>query len=292
MKMVKQQLLGIEVDQETYDKYAHKLYEIPEFGELRLGAIELYAVNHEIAERYPETAAACKDVVEKIRSAITGEAPHDPKHAGFSGYIDSLNAIYKKAAASRVVLRYQMDKAEETWKKARSIDSERDLARAKADYLDAQEDYKNKVSALYESTQKEIDALREQLAKELKDFYAPSGDRIDESTQKLLSSGVGLRESELAELFEKNLNNVTMLRLLGDYCKSHKVDFPRARVLFSLALSDGKNELDIFNRIAKVLLLAVGQNETSAKVWSPENGHFDKWVTEAKNELENFHVKP
>ena len=290
--MEKKLLLGREVDPETYDQYTQKLYAIPELGDLTLRTVELYAESHEIKEKFPDAAAACKGVVEQIRSAITGEAPHDPKHAGFSGYIDALNAIYKKAAASRGVLRYQMDKAEGTWEKAKSIDSERDLARAKADYLDAQEDYKNKVSALYESTQKEIDALREQLAKELKDFYAPSGDRIDESTQKLLSSGVGLRESELAELFEKNLDNVTMLRLLGDYCKNHKVDFPRARVLFSLALSDGKNELDIFNRIAKVLLLAVGQNETSAKVWSPENGHFDKWVTEAKNELENFHVKP
>lgn len=290
--MVKQLLLGLEVEPRIYDEYTQKLYEIPELGELTLRTVELYAESHEIKEKYPEASAACKDVVEKIRSAITGEAPHDPKHAGFSGYVDSLSAIYKKATASRGVLRYQMDKAEETWKKAKSIDSERDLARAKADYLDAQEDYKNKVSALYESTEKEVDELREQLAKDLKDFYTPSGDRIDESTQKLLSSGVGLRESELAELFEKNLNNVTMLRLLGDYCKSHKVDFPRARVLFSLALSDGKNELDIFNRIAKVLLLAVGQNETSAKVWSPENGHFDKWSAEAKNELENFHVKP
>ena len=290
--MVKQLLLGLEVDRETFDQYTQKLYEIPELGELTLRTVKLYAESHEIKEKYPDAAAACKDVVEKIRSAITGEAPHDPKHAGFSGYIDSLSAIYKKATASRGVLRYQMDKAEETWKKARSIDSERDLARAKADYLTAREVYENKLADLYESTEKKVDELREQLAKDLKGFYAPSGDRIDESTQKLLNSGVGLRQSELAELFEKNLDNVTMLRLLGDYCKNHKVDFPRARVLFSLALSDGKNELDIFNRIAKVLLLAVGQNETSAKVWSPENGHFDKWVTEARNELENFHVKP
>ena len=83
-----------------------------------------------------------------------------------------------------------------------------------------------------------------------------------------------------------------MLRLLGDYCKSHKIDFPRARVLSSLVLSDGRNELDIFNRIAAPLLLAVSHNETSVKVWSPENGHFDKYVTEAKNELERFYVKP
>ena len=290
--MAKQLLLGVEVDPGTYNQYTQKLYAIPELGELTLRTVELYAESHEIKEKYPEASAACKDVLKEIRSAITGEAPHDPKHAGFSEYIDSLGEIYKKAAASRGVLRYQMDKAEETWKKARSIDSERDLARARADYLDALEDYKNKVSALYESTEKEVDELREQLAKDLRDFYAPSGDRIDESTQKLLNSGVGLRESELAGLFEKNLHNVTMLRLLGDYCKNHKVDFPRARVLFSLALSDGKNELDIFNRIAKVLLLAVGQNETSAKVWSPENGHFDKWAAEARNELENFHVKP
>ena len=290
--MVKQLLLGIEVDQEVYDQYTQKLYEIPELGELTLRTVELYAESHEIKEKYPAAAAACKDVVEQIRSAITGEAPHDPARVGFSGYIDALHAIYKKATASRADLRQAMDKAEAAWKDAKRIGGERDLARAKADYLDAQEDYKNKIADLYESTEKEVDELREQLEKDLKDFYAPSGDRIDESTQKLLSSGVGLRQSELAELFEKNLHNVTMLRLLGDYCRNHKVDFPRARVLFSLALSDGKNELDIFNRIAKVLLLAVGQNETSAKVWSPENGHFDKWVTEAKNELENFHVKP
>ena len=165
--MVKQLLLGIEVDQEVYDQYTQKLYEIPELGELTLRTVELYAESHEIKEKYPAAAAACKDVVEQIRSAITGEAPHDPKHAGFSGYVDALQGIYKRATADRAVLRYQMDKAEETWKNARSIDSERDLARAKADYLDAQEDYKNKMSALYESTQKEIDALREQLAKEL-----------------------------------------------------------------------------------------------------------------------------
>ena len=287
--MVKQLLLGIEVDQEVYDQYTQKLYEIPELGELTLRTVELYAESHEIKEKYPAAAAACKDVVEQIRSAITGEAP---ARAGFSGYVGALHSIYEKATASRADLRQTMDKAEAAWKDAKRIGGERDLARAKADYLDAQEDYKNKIADLYESTEKEVDELREQLEKDLKDFYAPSGDRIDESTQKLLSSGVGLRQSELAELFEKNLHNVTMLRLLGDYCRNHKVDFPRARVLFSLALSDGKNELDIFNRIAKVLLLAVGQNETSAKVWSPENGHFDKWVTEAKNELENFHVKP
>ena len=290
--MVKVNLLGLEVDKEVYEEYANKLYTIPGKGVMTLNAVELYASSEKLADKYPDIAAACKDVVEQIRSAITGEAPHDPARVGFSGYIDALHAIYKKATASRADLRQAMDKAEAAWKDAKRIGGERDLARAKADYLDAQEDYKNKVSALYESTQTEIDALREQLAKDLKDFYTPSGDRIDEGTQKLLTSGVILRESEVADLFEKYLNNVTMLRLLGDYCRNHKVDFPRARVLFSLALSDGKNELDIFNRIAKVLLLAVGQNETSAKVWSPENGHFDKWVTEAKNELENFHVKP
>ena len=287
--MGKQLLLGIEVDQEVYDQYTQKLYEIPELGELTLRTVELYAESHEIKEKYPAAAAACKDVVKKVRSAITGEAPEP---AGFSDYIEDLHLIYKAATVKRASLRDQMDKAEETWKDARRLGSEADLARAKANYLDAQEDYKNKIADLYESTEKEVDELREQLAKALKDFYTPSGDRIDETTQKLLNSGVGLRQSELAELFEKNLHNVTMLRLLGDYCRNHKVDFPRARVLFSLALSDGKNELDIFNRVARPLLLAVGQNETSAKVWSPANGHFDTYVTEAKNELENFHVKP
>ena len=290
--MVKQILLGIEVDQEVYDQYTQKRYVVPDLGELTLRTVELYADSREIAEKYPAAAAACKDVVEQIRSAITGEAPHDPARVGFSGYIDALHAIYKKATASRADLRQAMDKAEAAWKDAKRIGSERDLARARADFLDAQEDYKNKVSALYESTQTEIDALREQLAKDLKDFYTPSGDRIDEGTQKLLTSGVILRESEVADLFEKYLNNVTMLRLLGDYCKSHKIDFPRARVLSSLVLSDGRNELDIFNRIAAPLLLAVSHNETSVKVWSPENGHFDKYVTEAKNELERFYVKP
>ena len=290
--MVKQLLLGIEVEQGVYDEYTQKLYEIPELGELTLRTVELYAESHEIKEKYPAAAAACEDVVEKIRSAITGEAPHDPEHAGFSDYIEDLHLIYKAATVDRAELREQMDKAEEAWKDARRLGSEADLARAKANYLDAQEDYKNKIADLYESTEKKVDELREQLAKALKDFYTPSGDRIDETTQKLLNSGVGLRQSELAELFEKNLHNVTMLRLLGDYCRNHKVDFPRARVLFSLALSDGKNELDIFNRVARPLLLAVGQNETSAKVWSPANGLFDTYVREAKNELENFHVKP
>lgn len=288
--MVKMNLLGVEVEREVYDEYTQKLYVIPDLGELTLRTVELYSESQEIAEKYPAAAAACKDVVEQIRSAITGEAPHDP--AGFSGYIDALHAIYKKATTARAALREQLDKAEAALKDATRIGSEKDLARARADYLDAQEDYKNKVSELYESTQKEIDALREQFAKDLKDFYTPSGDRIDEGTQKLLTSGVILRESEVADLFEKYLNNVTMLRLLGDYCKSHKIDFPRARVLSSLVLSDGRNELDIFNRITAPLLLAVSHNETSVKVWSPENGHFDKYVTEAKNELERFYVKP
>lgn len=290
--MVKVNLLGLEVDKEVYEEYANKLYTIPGKGVMTLNAVELYASSEKLADKYPDIAAACRNTVEEIRSEITGEAPQEPGRAGFSGYIDALHAIYKKATASRADLRQAMDKAEAAWKDAKRIGSERDLARAKADYLDAQEDYKNKVSALYESTQTEIDALREQLAKDLKDFYTPSGDRIDEGTQKLLTSGVILRESEVADLFEKYLNNVTMLRLLGDYCKSHKIDFPRARVLSSLVLSDGRNELDIFNRIAAPLLLAVSHNETSVKVWSPANGHFDTYVAEAKNELERFYVKP
>lgn len=292
--MVKVNLLGLEVDKEVYEAYANKLYTIPGKGVMTLNAVELYASSEKLADKYPDIAAACRNTVEEIRSEITGEAPQEPARAGFTQYIDKLHALYQSAAPARAALRENMDKIEAKWKTMVNTpnQNEKDLLSAKADFLAAQEEYKAEIDVLYASTQASIDEIREQLSGDLKDFYAPSGDRIDESVQKLLTSGVVLRESEVADLFEKNLSNVTMLRLLCDYCNDHKIDFPRVRVLSSLALSDGRNEMDIFDRVAGPVLLAVGHSETSVKVWSPENGLFDKYVTAAKSELENFYVKP
>lgn len=290
--MVKQNLLGVEVDQGVYDDYMLKLYDIPGLGELTLRTVELYAGSSEIQEKYPEAAAACRDVVERIREAVTGKAP-EPDHVVFSAYIDDLYGLYKTAAAARGKLRNDMQAAEAKWKEAVSLHHpESNIARAKADFLDKQAAYNDDVEKLYVETQASIGEIRDQFMKDVDAFYAVSGDRIDESVKRLLDSGVQLREAEIADLFEKNTNNPTMLRLLGEYCKNHNITFPKAVQLFSLALSDGRNELDVFNRVADPLLLAVGHSESSVTVWAPESGLFNKYVTEAKNELNNFYVRP
>lgn len=287
---MKQKILGIEVEQEVYDKYARQVYSVPGLGEMSLTGVALYAESAEIEEKFPEAAIACKKIVRDITKELTGKVPDA---VGFGAYIDDLDALYKTAAPKRLALRSAKEKADAAWKE--SVDTfktEIAAAEAKARYLKAQEDYKQGIADLYSETQASIEEIRESLARDCADFYGVTGDQIDTNVQTLLSSGITLKDSEVEELFDRFTNNVTMLRILGEYCRTHNVKTDKGAALFAAALSGGQNELEIFNKVADPVLLAVGESETSVTVWQPSGGLFDKYVRDAKEALADLPVKP
>lgn len=287
---MKQKILGIEVEQEVYDKYARQVYSVPGVGEMSLTGVALYAESQEVAEKCPEAAIACKKIVSDITAELTGKAP---EAVGFGVYIDDLDALYKTAAPKRLALRSAKEKADAAWKECiDTFTSEIEAAEGKAKYLRAQEEYKQSIADLYKETQASIEEIRENLAKDCADFYGVKGEQIDANVQTLLSSGITLKASEAEELFDRFTNNVTMLRILGEYCRTHNIRSDRGELLFAAAQSGGQNELEIFNRVADPILLAVGESETSVTVWQPANGLFDKYANEAKQAFADLPVKP
>ena len=283
-------IAGVEVSKETYDALTKKMYDIPAFGPLPLATVELYAYAKDVERDYPEASRACREAINEVLVELTGGKAHT---GGFADHIQALRSLYDNATKERATMSDRFKRAENSWKEDRGSNlSEAGMARAVADFKEAQETYKNGLKELYDKTEKRVGEIRTHLEDDLKSFYGPDGKWIDDDAVRLLNSGIVLSESEVADLVEKFAGNPTMLRICGQYAKTHKIAAEAVGPMLRAASSGGSNELKVFDRVAAPLLWSIGSDETSAKVWGPERGHFYKRCDEAILELSTMVVRP
>lgn len=301
-------ILGIVVDDDIYDKYQfdketgrRRMYTL--CGQERsLDAIEFYAGSADYAKESPELAKEAKRIAEGIRKEIKQHyAAKDGreeyiamKHDTFGEYLRDLQEIHAKVAPERIELKQKWDEAQKRWQEDQREykNDEHGLAVAKVRYLDAQEDYKNRVRDLQQRTQEEIQAVQAEYEKHVTDFYAANGNRLDEAAVRLLNSGIKLTESEIDGLVEQNRSNPTMLRLISDHCDQMKIKNQSARVYGSLARKGGVDEREAFKVVADMVRKAVSENEVTADIWSKSESHFQRLSDQQIGAMGEFFVRP
>lgn len=251
-------VLGMVVDDKIYDKYhfdketgRRKMYTLCG-QEKSLDAIEFYAGSADYAKESPELVNEAKRIAEGIRKEIKQYyAAKDGRkeyvvmrHDTFDGYLRDLQEIHAKVAPERRELKQKWDEAQKRWQEDQREykGDEHYLAREKVRYLDAQEEYKNRVRNLQQRTQEEIQAVQAEYEKHVADFYSANGNRLDDAVVRLLNSGIKLTDAEIDNMVSQNTGNPTMLRLISDHCDKQGIGNDSVRVYGSLARKGGVDE--------------------------------------------------
>lgn len=213
----KHYILGVEVDEATYGKYANRKY--PFMGNkngVGLDVLYLYANDGGIANDLPETHREAQRIVDQIKAELTGSG----KPTGFKVFLEELNAAHKEAVAEFDRIHGAMKIAERELERAQKdttappymMDIARgDYARAKMEF----EKNKSRPSEIVEEKAKEIRARMEAYVSKV---YRANPESVDDSTMRLLESGI-VTADELGNLSERFRDNVTMLRLMSAHAK-------------------------------------------------------------------------
>lgn len=294
-------ICGIVVDEELYKEYQSKKYKVGG-REISISGVEIMSASKEYEKELPEDSKEARQIAEQIRNEIKEYyAARDGreeyvimKHDTFSEYIKDLQEIHAKSAPERRKLKEKMDMAQKRWgeNQREFKGDEHFLAREKVKYLDAQEEYRNSVRALQQRTQEAIQAVQDEYERHLTDFYSADGNRIDESTVKLLKSGIRLTDAEIDNLVNQNKGNPTMLRLISDHCDANEISNQSARVYGTLARKNGSEEREAFETIAGMVRNAVSEDETTSKVWGAEHSHFERLSNQQIDSMNAYSVQP
>lgn len=216
------------------------------------------------------------------------------KHDTFDEYLRDLQEIHAKVAPERRELKQKWDEAQKRWQEDQREykNDEHGLAVAKVRYLDAQEDYKNRVRDLQQRTQQEIQAIQTEYEKHVTDFYAANGNRLDDAAVRLLNSGIKLTDAEIDGMVSQNTGNPTMLRLISDHCDKQGIGTNSARIYGSLARKSGADEREAFKAVAGMVQKAVSTEEITADIWSKADSHFQRLSDQQIGGMGKFWVRP
>lgn len=301
-------VLGIVVDDDIYDKYQfdketgrRRMYTL--CGQERsLDAIEFYSGSADYAKESPELVNEAKRIAEQIRKEIKhyyatkdGREEHIAmNHDTFEEYLRDLQEIHAKAAPERRELKQKWDKAQKRWQEDQGEykNDEHGLAVAKVRYLDAQEDYKNRVRDLQQRTQEEIQAVQAEYEKHVTDFYAANGNRLDDAAVRLLNSGIKLTDAEIDGMVSQNTGNPTMLRLISDHCDKRGISNQAARNYGYFARKAGSDEREAFKAVAGMVKNTVSENEVTSNIWSEPDSHFKRLSDERIKAVGELLVRP
>ena len=292
-------IAGVAVHDKVYEAFKGKKYDVGERFPMPIGTIEIMATSPEVREKDPTLHQKCKDLLDEIRAeVITAQREingmsFETDHSSFSGYIEDLRHLHKLVASEREELQTTYEKDKKTWTELEtSLDTDLGRSQAKTKRLENEERYKRGLEDLQKRTETEITKIRERFTDHVNEFYSASGARLDADTVALLQSGIRIRESEMDALIDKFKNNVTMLRLLGEYAKDHKILSMNAQVYYTRAQSDGSHETSVFDSVAGMIRKAVSSSDVAPSVWGRGSGHFDRLSNEAIKDLDNVLVKP
>lgn len=285
-------ILGVEVDEATYNRYKMRAWDI-NGKEYSLLGVMLWATSKEIATAYPEDAKAARAVFASILDElepvnadgvnaarrkldntaieITGERMmKGMRRKNFGGYLEDIDAIYKADRKQRETLdaNFKQLKAEyEAITKAHPRIDDPERVIAQGNLLAAERKYKTDIDNLAQKHTKSINAVRNEMAEHLTEFYRADPGKLDEKAMQFLNSGIAT-PGELEHLAGQFKSNPTMLRMIGQHAKGITEKYSKGRstaagnekylkLLRLGALADGlttdvasKDELAIFNGLA------------------------------------------
>lgn len=300
-------VLGVEVDKRTREKYEARSWMI-NGKEYSLLGVQLWATSKEIAAAYPEDSKAAREVFAEVLNElaaynpdgaeeaqrklnntaleITSERMIKPmQHKNFSGYLEDVQNIYKADRAEREKLQEKFDRAKAENEVAQKDHGMSEAGRiiAKADFLRAEEEYNNTLAALIQKHTKAVDAVRQEMAAHLSEFYRATPEKMDQSVMQFLNTGIAT-PSELLAIAEQHKRNPTMLRVIGQHAAGmldkydrHSAEFKQLALLDNKAqkltgTNAGADEMRVFNGAAEFALRGISgrSNMTNAfdKQWA------------------------
>lgn len=221
------------------------------------------------------------------------------KHTNFKGYLDDAKKVKEKAMISYDEITQTWEDEKRAWDKAQHSGlSERDMLLAKADYMRAEDDYKNGMAGLMEGTKATLAEIRKEMKQHTDDFYRADPAKLDTNTLTLINSGI-LSTEELSFLAEKNRGNVTMLRMIGaeakkriDAAHANKESWPpELSVLHNKlqGMGGGKRELEAFDTASEWITRCINPEPAFSKA---NNAHFDRIFEDIYSRMDGITAQP
>lgn len=306
-KQQERKIFGIDVDCSTFRKYNHQNYSIG-FHFTDLAGLEFWATDAEAAKNRPETAAAARQIKERIISEITGkenENMKDPKTA--ADFIAALNDIYTESRNIYAVLQDKADKAKAKMDKLYDELNDhkctnKQLAQlrydtARGEYLLAEEARRAEYREMISGHEKKVAELRVKFSEYLEELYAANPDNLDQSTMKLLESGI-CSPAELYRLAERHKDNPTMLRIVSIYAEKKREKYPYGSeesatctsiITAAKAASNGNRELAVFDSAVSAVAYGLDKDFSHA---TRMHSYVDGWMETFKKQIMNLPVTP
>ena len=290
-------LTGIVVDPELYEKLTARRYDIaPDWKDVPLETVIMAADSKDYAGT--EWQKKCREIVEQIKTEIKNyysakdgrKGYKTMRHRDFTGYVSDLRKIQNDMGKRAENIRSKVEKARSKWKEVSRDTKASEVSKAswKAEYLQAEEDFKTAIADLHTEMNAALDKVQEQLQEHLDDFYGPNGSRVDDATMKLLNAEFPFNEAEFDRLAGGYTDNPTMLRILDQYARAHELSSRMVVTLSYYAKQRGRKELEYFKSIRELAVLAIRDKG----VIPSYQARFDDMVEKTIASLKALPVRP
>lgn len=215
------------------------------------------------------------------------EAIRKAKEAIYLGYQKIETALMKRDEQNEEIKKHYNDY---------SKDKMNDL------YFDVVRTYNEETQEACEMVKEAVREQQEAFQKVVKGFYLSDGKMIDSDDIVLLNSGVRLQNEDICDLVMKHIDNVTMLRLIMNYCgvntlvdttgavKNRADDLPIETInIFRKVLHNGSKELKIFDRFVHLSCMGFATPNESYTLFQ---SRLDDYEQDAINDLKEARFVP
>ena len=203
------------------------------------------------------------------------------KHKDFSGYMRDVQKIEADMRPRAEKIRSTVEDARSKWEKVYNDRHASEVSKAswKAEYLQAEENFKKGIADLESEAGKAFDNVREQLQEHLNDFYDPNGSRIDDTTVKLLGIGFPFKKNEFDRLAARYTDNPTMLRILIQYAEKNGLRSDLISTLEYYIDHGRKTEMGYFDNLREFAVKVIHDKGMSPTYEQAFNEAAEKVVT-------------
>ena len=164
-------------------------------------------------------------------------------------------------------------------------------------YFEITRTYNEETQEAYEMVKEAVREQQEAFQTVVKGFYRSDGKMIDSNDIVLLNSGIRLQDEEICDMVMKHIDNVTMLRLIMNYCgvntlvdttgavKNRANDLPVETInIFRKVLQygNGSREQKIFDRFVHLSCMGFAHPNESYTLFQ---SRLDDYEQDAINDL-------
>ena len=266
----------------TYE-YRGQLYEDTPASMIDRIDEALWAGNVAFKDRALALVQRAKQKAEAMRTENNNslqEGNNTMKHNNFRSIFTELKSIYADSHAVCKKLFAEFEEAEKEWKdvQASAATAPKTKICAEADYIRAESKFKRAHAEITETTKKRVADLKEALEEAVKMHYRIKPGKTDDATLELLRLGV-LKDSDIQQLAQDNIDNVTMLAVIQKYAGERK-ERPEMRYL-ALKIGDmldSDKEINTFDTLCEYGARSYGMDKVKRNAFDQ---FFDKMFDNA-----------